>query len=51
MTIFVRMPIAQVLLFRFCCTNEIKDVKIGIYDKANDEISRQMTSKLFFQVM
>jgi len=46
MTILFGMPIAQVLLFGFVITNEIKDAKIGIYDKANDEISRQMTSKL-----
>lgn len=40
------MPIAQVLLFGFVITNEIKNVKIGILDHSKDYASKEITSKL-----
>jgi ABC-2 type transport system permease protein len=48
------MPIVQILLFGFAITNEINNVKIGILDKSNDEISRQLIQKIdaspYFQI-
>jgi ABC-2 type transport system permease protein len=40
------IPIAQLLIFGYVITNEIKDVKIGIYDPSSDFLSQQLTSKL-----
>lgn len=40
------MPIAQLLIFGYVVTNEIKDAKIGIYDKSGDYLSQKLTSKL-----
>ena len=36
------MPIAQILLFGYAVTNEINNVDIAIYDKANDEQSKEL---------
>jgi ABC-2 type transport system permease protein len=46
MLILFGMPVAQVLLFGYIITNEIKDVKIAIYDKSNDEITNEMSQKI-----
>ncbi len=46
LVILFGMPIAQVLLFGFVITNEIKNVKIGILDYSKDYVSREITSKL-----
>ncbi|MDH4092507.1 MAG: ABC transporter permease [Cyclobacteriaceae bacterium] len=40
------LPIAQITLFGFALTNEIKDSKIVICDYAKDEASQQITYKL-----
>lgn len=40
------MPIAQLLIFGFVVTNEIKDANIAIYDKSGDYLSQKLTSKL-----
>ncbi|MCF6240131.1 MAG: ABC transporter permease [Bacteroidales bacterium] len=40
------MPVAQVLLFGFVITNEIKNVKIAILDHSKDEITKQITNKI-----
>ena len=40
------MPIAQIILFGFALTNEIKDSKIIICDYANDVASHQIIDKL-----
>lgn len=40
------MPIAQVLLFGFVITNEIKNVKIAILDHSKDYISKEITNKI-----
>ncbi|RLD76080.1 MAG: ABC transporter permease [Bacteroidetes bacterium] len=40
------MPIAQVLLFGFVITNEIKNIKIGILDHSKDYVSKEITNKL-----
>jgi ABC-2 type transport system permease protein len=40
------LPIAQIMLFGFALTNEIKDSKIVVVDYANDPISREIIQKL-----
>jgi ABC-2 type transport system permease protein len=40
------MPIAQILLFGFAVTNEIKNVNIAVLDKANDELSHKLIRKI-----
>jgi ABC-2 type transport system permease protein len=40
------MPIAQVLLFGFAITTEIRDAKIAILDKSRDEMTTQITEKI-----
>lgn len=46
MIILFGMPVAQVLLFGFVITNEIKDVKIAIVDLSKDEITQEITQKI-----
>jgi len=47
-TLFVLfgMPIAQVLLFGFVITNEIKNVNIAILDYSKDEVTKEITNKI-----
>lgn len=40
------MPIVQILLFGFAITNDIRDVKIGIYDQSKDYITEEITEKI-----
>ncbi|MCB0700525.1 MAG: ABC transporter permease [Chitinophagaceae bacterium] len=40
------MPIAQIILFGFALTNEIKDSKIVVCDYANDDASHRIINKL-----
>jgi ABC-2 type transport system permease protein len=40
------MPIAQILLFGFAVTNEINNVKVAIYDKANDIESQKLIQNI-----
>ncbi|WP_285057370.1 ABC transporter permease [Pedobacter ginsengisoli] len=40
------MPISQILIFGFALTNEVKNVKIAIVDRARDEQSRRLISKI-----
>jgi ABC-2 type transport system permease protein len=40
------MPIAQILLFGYAITNEIKDVKIAILDESKDNVTREISDKL-----
>ncbi len=48
------IPIAQVLLFGYIITNEIKDANIAILDQSKDKVSREITQKLsssgFFRI-
>jgi len=46
MLILFGMPIAQILIFGYVVSNEISDVKIGIYDKSNDEITHEISNKI-----
>lgn len=40
------MPVAQMMLFGYVITNEIKDVKIAILDRSKDNTTRRITEKL-----
>jgi len=48
------IPIAQLLLFGFVMTNEVRNVKIAIIDHAQDDLSKRLSQKLlssgFFQL-
>lgn len=46
MLILFGMPIAQILIFGYIVSNEINDVKIGIYDKSQDHITHEITNKI-----
>lgn len=40
------MPTAQIILFGFALTNEIKNTKIGVLDVSNDVVSQQIIRKI-----
>lgn len=40
------IPVAQVLIFGFVISNEIKDVRISILDYSRDEMTRKITHKI-----
>lgn len=40
------MPVAQIMLFGFAITNEIRNVDIAILDHSKDEVSQQISDKL-----
>ncbi|MBU0764962.1 MAG: ABC transporter permease [Bacteroidetes bacterium] len=46
MIILFGMPVAQILLFGYVITNEIKDVRIAIYDRSKDHITIELTNKM-----
>jgi len=52
--VIIAMPIAQLLLFGYVITNEIKNVPIGILDKSKDEMTIKLTNKIlssgFFKI-
>ncbi len=54
MLILFGIPIAQVLLFGYVITNELKNVKIAVWDKSKDhvtlEIINKITSSGFFEL-
>ena len=46
MLILFGMPVAQILIFGYAITNEIKDVKIAILDQSKDSVTREITTKI-----
>lgn len=40
------IPLAQLLLFGYALTNEVKNIKIAIADYSHDEMTRQITQQL-----
>ena len=46
MLVLFGIPVAQLLIFGYVVTNEIKDVKIAIYDQSKDEVTREITNKI-----
>lgn len=46
MLLLFGMPLAQVLLFGYVITNEIKDINVSILDYSKDLVSRDLTTKI-----
>ncbi|MEN8123132.1 MAG: ABC transporter permease, partial [Bacteroidota bacterium] len=46
LVILFGMPIAQVLLFGFVITNEIKNAKVAILDHSKDYVTKEITNKI-----
>jgi len=46
MLILFGIPVAQLLIFGTVIKNEIKDVRVAIYDQSKDETTQQITNKL-----
>jgi ABC-2 type transport system permease protein len=44
--ILLGIPVAQVLIFGFVITNEVKDARIAILDKSKDDVSKKFCDKL-----
>lgn len=40
------LPVAQILTFGYVIRNEMQDVRIAIYDKSNDPVTREITNRL-----
>lgn len=40
------LPIAQIILFGFALTNEIKNTKVAVFDASKDEVTSKITSKI-----
>ncbi len=47
MLVLFGMPLAMMLLFGFVITNEISDVNIAILDNSKDEVTRDISERLF----
>ena len=54
LVILFGIPIAQLLLFGYVLTNEVRNVKIAIVDHSNDDFSKRLSQRLlssgFFQL-
>ena len=46
MVILFGIPIIQLMLFGYVITTEIKDAKIAILDRSNDNVTREIKNKL-----
>jgi|AntAceMinimDraft_17_1070374.scaffolds.fasta_scaffold00656_8 ABC-2 type transport system permease protein len=46
MLILFVMPIAQILIFGYVVTNDIKDIQIAILDKSKDNTTKEITNKI-----
>lgn len=46
MLVLFGIPIAQLLIFGFVVTNEVKDIKIAIYDQSKDDVTLQISNKI-----
>jgi len=46
MLVLFGIPVAQLLIFGFVVTTEIKDIKIAIYDQSKDEITHEISNKI-----
>ena len=40
------MPVAQILIFGYVVSNEIKEARIAIYDQSKDAVTREITDKI-----
>lgn len=54
LVILFGIPVAQLLLFGFVLTNEVRNVKIAVVDHSKDDLSKRLSQKLlssgFFQL-
>jgi ABC-2 type transport system permease protein len=54
LVILFGIPIAQLMLFGYVLTNEVRNVKIAIVDHSNDDLSKRLSQRLlssgFFQL-
>ncbi len=46
MLILFGMPIAQIMLFGYVITNELKDIRVAVLDHSRDEVTREITRKI-----
>jgi len=46
MLLLFGMPIAEILIFGYVVTNEIKDIPVAILDQSKDAVTREITSKI-----
>ncbi|MFC2114422.1 ABC transporter permease [Bacteroidota bacterium] len=44
--ILIGIPVAQIMIFGFVISNEIKDIRIAVYDQSHDEETRAITDKI-----
>jgi ABC-2 type transport system permease protein len=44
--ILIGMPVAQILLFGFAITNEIRDAKIAVLDLSKDEVTKRIINRI-----
>ncbi len=47
LVILFGLPIVMIILFGFVVTTEIRDVKVGIWDRSMDQVSISATQKIF----
>lgn len=46
MLILLGMPIVEIILFGFALTNEVKNVRVAIYDASGNSASRKLTERI-----
>ncbi len=46
MLVLFGIPVVQLLIFGYVVTNEIKDIKIAIYDKSKDDVTIRLSNKI-----
>ena len=46
MIILFGLPVAQILIFGYVVTNDLKDIRIAILDYSKDHVTQEMTSKI-----
>jgi ABC-2 type transport system permease protein len=46
MLVLFGIPVVQIILFGYVITNELRDIKIAILDKSNDEVTREIIQKI-----
>jgi len=47
LVILFGLPVVMIVLFGYVVTNEIKDVRVGIWDRSRDQITTQAIQKIF----
>lgn len=46
MLVLFGIPVVQLLIFGYVVTNEIKDIKIAIFDQSKDEVTMEISNKI-----